>query len=572
MSKNVLKDEIMKEALRKLKDLYERRKGGKMKYWDVTKYLGIPPDKEIMEDILYEANMSDRLRIYEEKGSEIIEFIDIKSSLENSNSIQAKCIISNERHCKAHSVNENLVFVIGSASSDFEDDIHRIKEVMKEFNLNPYFATKEDREKGLDAFCDKICSKILQSRFCVVLANSPKNKLVTTSFPPEKQIKTKFPNFPAYEKILYPSPNVWYEIGLAIGNGKRILPLFRKTSENLPFDVQHLDFDFFTSQKILEEKLRKTIPLLLSEPIRKMSLMTTREEIGLKGLDKKNTFENFMEWMESKCPSDFYTNPKLGGTPDSILICLIPDVYSENLVDFSAEYDKPYITKRTQYGGGISGGVSSFNIKSFPLFARYLDSYRLMRGYLQGNSVIVPTPVKIREYNKTFGNELIIYPTGVIYVLLNYSKIDKVKTPRSMKEEFIFSPRNLLDKIPHYGTILFSKESELYGTPTGELQVNNIEDILRILCFPFHPNCKEKIVHTSSDKFHVRFILPGMLIGKNQEPRKLHEKEPYYLGRYYVGDDPTIIYDTQFRYSEISRVIAELKSHIMGFFHERTGI
>jgi hypothetical protein len=84
--------------------------------------------------------------------------------------IQYPCFISDSRTCQA-STPEDIVFIIGSGSSEFKEDVDAIKKTLDGFGLAGYFALLSDEEKGLDAFCDKICSKIRVSQFCVVMLN-----------------------------------------------------------------------------------------------------------------------------------------------------------------------------------------------------------------------------------------------------------------------------------------------------------------------------------------------------------------------------------------------------------------
>ena len=70
---------------------------------------------------------------------------------------------------------------------------------------------------GQSAFCAKICSKIIQSQFCIILANN--------------RVK---------DGVESPSANVSMEYGLMLGFNKYVVP-FQRESQKLPFNVAGLD-------------------------------------------------------------------------------------------------------------------------------------------------------------------------------------------------------------------------------------------------------------------------------------------------------------------------------------------
>ena len=159
------------------------------------------------------------------------------------------CIISEARTCKAIS-QDNLVFIIGSGSSEFSEEVQTVKEVLKLFGLEGYFALLSEEEKGLDIFCDKICSKIQGSLFCIVMLNDPKALEYIEEATKEKK------TFRA------PRANVYYELGLAVALKKKITPLIRKDMK-LPFDIQHIDVITYGNLAELQEKLTSSVRAIL---------------------------------------------------------------------------------------------------------------------------------------------------------------------------------------------------------------------------------------------------------------------------------------------------------------------
>lgn len=150
---------------------------------------------------------------------------------------QIQCLISDSRGCKA-SAQTDLVFIIGSGSDEFKPDILAILEVLAGFGFPGNFALLSDKSKGLDVFCDKICSKIREAQFCIVMLNDPLSLQFTS--------------------LRVPSANVYYEFGLAVAQGRGIIPIIRR-GLNMPFDVQHLDAIIYDDLDDLKTKLKKSI-------------------------------------------------------------------------------------------------------------------------------------------------------------------------------------------------------------------------------------------------------------------------------------------------------------------------
>lgn len=147
----------------------------------------------------------------------------------------------------------NLVFIAGSASDEFKNDIRVLMEVLLQSGYKGYFAT-EEALPNRDIWCSKICSKIIFSKFCLVLLNSPMHKKMI-NFPPEDELREKWKDIPQYEEILYPSPNLYFEYGLMVGLGKIIFPFLKRGIERPPFDIQNLELGLYNNLDELKSKL-----------------------------------------------------------------------------------------------------------------------------------------------------------------------------------------------------------------------------------------------------------------------------------------------------------------------------
>ena len=165
-----------------------------------------------------------------------------------------------------------MVFIIGSGNPEFDEELKAIKEVLKGFGFQGYFALLSEEEKGLDAFCDKICSKILNSLFCVVMLNDP----ITLEYIDKATKEAK--NFRA------PRANVYYEFGIAIALRKKVIPIMRENLK-LPFDIQHLDAIPYQNIGDLKEKLTEAVKATLLKPSREKIAKMPR--IGLLLVDQE---------------------------------------------------------------------------------------------------------------------------------------------------------------------------------------------------------------------------------------------------------------------------------------------
>lgn len=181
------------------------------------------------------------------------------------------CLISDTRTCKP-TPPKDMVFIIGSGNPEFEEEMKAVKEVLKGFGFQGYFALLSEEEKGLDAFCDKICSKILNSLFCVVMLNAPITLEYIDKVTGDEEI------------FRAPRANVYYEFGIAIALMKRVIPLMREDLK-LPFDIQHLDAIPYENIGNLKEKLTEAVKATLLKPSREKIAKMPR--IGLLLVDQE---------------------------------------------------------------------------------------------------------------------------------------------------------------------------------------------------------------------------------------------------------------------------------------------
>lgn len=124
------------------------------------------------------------------------------------------CIIGLPRCDFAFSSTRTCFIAFGYEESPLEMTI--LRKLLEQKGIQPVEASGT-LAPGQNAFCAKICSKIITAQFCIVLINNDKSG--------DKEI---------------PNANVNMEYGLMLGFNKYVIP-FQRASQNLPFNVAGLD-------------------------------------------------------------------------------------------------------------------------------------------------------------------------------------------------------------------------------------------------------------------------------------------------------------------------------------------
>lgn len=107
-------------------------------------------------------------------------------------------------------------FLAAPGDDKYTLQIEVIKDILESKQYECHIALKRI-DPGNFAFCTKICSKIIQSQFCIVLLD------------PSSKDKKEFPN-----------PNVHMEYGMMLGQNKHVIPL-QHEKYNLAFNIAPLD-------------------------------------------------------------------------------------------------------------------------------------------------------------------------------------------------------------------------------------------------------------------------------------------------------------------------------------------
>lgn len=139
-----------------------------------------------------------------------------------------RCFIRKNHKCgKIYGASKSC-FVACPSEDEIEPILELITEKLAKVGIEAIIAVKE-RAYGQDIFCTKICGKIIESKFCLVMLDD----LIE-------------------EKKNIPNPNVYYEYGLMTSLEKHIIPL-QKQNLKLAFNIQSYDTIKYTSKNIAAE-------------------------------------------------------------------------------------------------------------------------------------------------------------------------------------------------------------------------------------------------------------------------------------------------------------------------------
>jgi len=139
-----------------------------------------------------------------------------QTSLLNSLSVNEKCFIRKQHKCGKVFGASKSCFIACPTQDELEPILGLMSEKLTKAGIEPIIAVKE-RAYGQDIFCTKICGKIIESRFCIVILDD----VIVDG----KNI---------------PNPNVYYEYGLMASLRKHIIPL-QKEGLFLAFNIQSYD-------------------------------------------------------------------------------------------------------------------------------------------------------------------------------------------------------------------------------------------------------------------------------------------------------------------------------------------
>ena len=194
--------------------------------------------------------------------------------------LNEQCFIRKEHKCGKIFGASKSCFVACPKNDELEVILELMSEKLTKVGIEPIIAVKE-RAYGQDIFCTKICGKIIESRFCVVILDDDIVKNMNIS-----------------------NPNVYYEYGLMTSLKKHIIPL-QKESLKLAFNIQSYDTIKYSSKnisseldraikdaiRITEKKEKEDKEIILPEKV----LLRKLEMVGFNQRDDKWFLYNVIE-------------------------------------------------------------------------------------------------------------------------------------------------------------------------------------------------------------------------------------------------------------------------------------
>ena len=154
--------------------------------------------------------------------------------------VNERCFIRKDHICRKNFGASKSCFIACPNDDELETILSLISEKLTKVGIEPIIAVKE-RAYGQDIFCTKICGKIIESQFCIVILDDC-----------------------IEEGRNIPNPNVYYEYGLMTSLKKHIIPL-QKENLKLAFNIQSYDTIKYTSKNIsieLDRAIKDAIKLV----------------------------------------------------------------------------------------------------------------------------------------------------------------------------------------------------------------------------------------------------------------------------------------------------------------------
>lgn len=205
-----------------------------------------------------------------------------------------------------------LCFVACPSDERYILKIDAIKDIVESKQYECYIALKRI-DPGNFAFCTKICSKMIQAQFCIVLLD------------PSTAATKKGPE--------HPNPNVHLEYGMMMSQNKHIIPL-QHEKYNLAFNISPLD-----TIKYTDANFKSKVTQAVNDAIKKFSERKVPGQIPLG--PEIYTFYNLLGYTVSNIKIDY--NAHLYGLGAHLGFYLLDSKKNEYKFVGPFDYENPKI-------------------------------------------------------------------------------------------------------------------------------------------------------------------------------------------------------------------------------------
>lgn len=197
--------------------------------------------------------------------------------------LNEQCFIRKEHKCGKIFGASKACFIACPKNDELEVILGLMSEKLTKVGIEPIIAVKE-RVYGQDIFCTKICGRIIESRFCVVILDD--NIVNSTNIP---------------------NPNVYYEYGLMTSLKKHIVPL-QKENLDLAFNIQSYDTIKYKNETIGSELDRaiKDAIRITEKKEKEDKGIALHEKILLRKLEMVGFNQRDREWFLYNVIEDTY--------------------------------------------------------------------------------------------------------------------------------------------------------------------------------------------------------------------------------------------------------------------------
>lgn len=355
--------------------------------------------------------------------------------------LNEQCFIRKDHKCGKIFGASKSCFIACPRDDELEPILGLMSEKLTKVGIEPIVAVKE-RAYGQDIFCTKICGKIIESRFCIVILDDTVAKDVNI-----------------------PNPNVYYEYGLMTSLKKHIIPL-QKQDLDLAFNIQSHDTIKYNNKnitseldraikdaiKITEKKEKEDKEIILSEK----ALLRKLEMVGFTQRDDEWFLYNVIEDTYFKG----FGQDKKNDKPFYLYLGKI-----DNTIEFQ-DYlsDLGIVIYRTEHKAKVLQEELSSLKEGFKdaKFDKYLKSEdnEISRLMLSPEREIRRIESDIEGIN----NKLFRMSTIFVGFIIN---------PQLNTGEFLHKAEELIQKYDRYKLSLNSEDSILFDDISVELSVSS---------------------------------------------------------------------------------------------------